>query len=200
MYYFVLRFAYGGVPTLHVPTDCLLYSVFVGWRRENPKVSSCVDCSTKCTTEDDGFGSRILRAAVEQLPRVRDYYPHKIFKRDSNVQVPPPAPLRRASCAYVDPIDPQPDPDTLHLPSNTPILSQMKLQFSSIMFASFAARQASAFAFNGRSQARDLASRAFTNSRIMYAKEGQAEVILVGCGAPNRGMGWYHGIQMLEDK
>jgi len=34
----------------------------------------------------------------------------------------------------------------------------------------------------------------------MLAKEGQAEVILVGCGAPNRGMGWYHAIQMLEGK
>ena len=32
------------------------------------------------------------------------------------------------------------------------------------------------------------------------AKEGQAEVVLVGCGAPNRGMGWYHAIQMLEGR
>lgn len=28
----------------------------------------------------------------------------------------------------------------------------------------------------------------------------QAEVILVGCGCPLRGMGWYHGVQMLKDK
>eukprot|EP00571_Detonula_confervacea_P012845 CAMPEP_0172301698 /NCGR_PEP_ID=MMETSP1058-20130122/3539_1 /TAXON_ID=83371 /ORGANISM="Detonula confervacea, Strain CCMP 353" /LENGTH=75 /DNA_ID=CAMNT_0013011913 /DNA_START=88 /DNA_END=312 /DNA_ORIENTATION=+ len=28
------------------------------------------------------------------------------------------------------------------------------------------------------------------------AKDGQAEVVLVGCGAPNRGMGWYHAVQM----
>jgi predicted dehydrogenase len=34
----------------------------------------------------------------------------------------------------------------------------------------------------------------------MAVKEGQAEVVLVGCGAPNRGMGWYHAIQMLENK
>lgn len=27
--------------------------------------------------------------------------------------------------------------------------------------------------------------------------ENQAEVILVGCGAPLRGMGWYHAVQML---
>lgn len=26
---------------------------------------------------------------------------------------------------------------------------------------------------------------------------GQAEVILVGCGCPLRGMGWYHAVQML---
>jgi predicted dehydrogenase len=32
----------------------------------------------------------------------------------------------------------------------------------------------------------------------MNAKEGQAEVVLVGCGAPNRGMGWYHAIQMID--
>lgn len=28
----------------------------------------------------------------------------------------------------------------------------------------------------------------------------QCEVVLVGCGAPNRGMGWYHGEQMLKGK
>lgn len=32
------------------------------------------------------------------------------------------------------------------------------------------------------------------------AKPGQAEVVLVGCGAPNRGMGWYHAVQMLENR
>lgn len=30
------------------------------------------------------------------------------------------------------------------------------------------------------------------------AAPGQAEVILMGCGAPNRGMGWYHAEQMLR--
>jgi len=34
----------------------------------------------------------------------------------------------------------------------------------------------------------------------MNAKAGQSEVALVGCGAPNRGMGWYHAIQMLEGR
>eukprot|EP00565_Helicotheca_tamesis_P005066 CAMPEP_0185726990 /NCGR_PEP_ID=MMETSP1171-20130828/2795_1 /TAXON_ID=374046 /ORGANISM="Helicotheca tamensis, Strain CCMP826" /LENGTH=365 /DNA_ID=CAMNT_0028395447 /DNA_START=311 /DNA_END=1408 /DNA_ORIENTATION=- len=35
---------------------------------------------------------------------------------------------------------------------------------------------------------------------VMKAEEGQAEVILVGCGAPNRGMGWYHAVQMVDKK
>ncbi len=37
-------------------------------------------------------------------------------------------------------------------------------------------------------------------TRALAAKAGQAEVVLVGCGAPNRGMGWYHAIQMLEGR
>merc|ERR1719203_2114727 len=66
------------------------------------------------------------------------------------------------------------------------------------MFASFAARQVSAFTVNN---ARNGAARSFSRgSKVMFAKEGQAEVILVGCGAPNRGMGWYHAIQMLGDR
>ena len=36
--------------------------------------------------------------------------------------------------------------------------------------------------------------------RAFAAKGGQAEVVLVGCGAPNRGMGWYHAVQMLEGR
>ena len=32
------------------------------------------------------------------------------------------------------------------------------------------------------------------------AGTNQAEVVLVGCGAPNRGMGWYHAVQMLDKK
>lgn len=43
-------------------------------------------------------------------------------------------------------------------------------------------------------------SRSFGGTPVMLANDGQAEVILVGCGAPNRGMGWYHAIQMLEDR
>jgi len=34
----------------------------------------------------------------------------------------------------------------------------------------------------------------------VLAETGQAEVVLVGCGLPNRGMGWYHAVQMLDKK
>lgn len=52
-----------------------------------------------------------------------------------------------------------------------------------------------------RIAARSMAtSGAIARTPAMYAEEGQAEVVLVGCGAPNRGMGWYHAIQMLEKK
>lgn len=44
------------------------------------------------------------------------------------------------------------------------------------------------------------ANKYFHTSLQMSAKPGQAQVVLVGCGAPNRGMGWYHGIQMLEGR
>jgi len=36
--------------------------------------------------------------------------------------------------------------------------------------------------------------------RAFAAEAGQSEVVLVGCGAPNRGMGWYHAVQMLEGR
>jgi len=32
------------------------------------------------------------------------------------------------------------------------------------------------------------------------AGENQCEVVLVGCGAPMRGMGWYHAVQMIKGK
>jgi len=41
---------------------------------------------------------------------------------------------------------------------------------------------------------------AFSRTIVANAEEGQAEVVLVGCGAPNRGMGWYHGLQLVEKK
>lgn len=43
-------------------------------------------------------------------------------------------------------------------------------------------------------------ARKISSSSLSAAKAGQAEVVLVGCGAPNRGMGWYHAVQMLEGR
>jgi len=64
------------------------------------------------------------------------------------------------------------------------------------MFSAAIARSA---AFVARpSTFRATANRGIAGSALNLAKEGQAEVVLVGCGAPNRGMGWYHAIQMLD--
>lgn len=83
------------------------------------------------------------------------------------------------------------------------------------MFASAATRSAAAYSIGksafvpsaGASRVAAAASRsasttsgAFSRTPTMYADPGQAEVILVGCGAPNRGMGWYHAVQMLDKK
>jgi hypothetical protein len=59
-----------------------------------------------------------------------------------------------------------------------------------MIFSSLLARSSSAFSVSG--------SRTLRTSAALFAKAGQAEVVLVGCGAPNRGMGWYHGLQMVE--
>uniref|UniRef100_A0A7S0TBE2 Gfo/Idh/MocA-like oxidoreductase N-terminal domain-containing protein n=1 Tax=Pseudo-nitzschia delicatissima TaxID=44447 RepID=A0A7S0TBE2_9STRA len=63
---------------------------------------------------------------------------------------------------------------------------------------SLAARRTAGFV--NRNAVAKTATRAYSGNAVNLAKEGQAEVILVGCGAPNRGMGWYHAIQMLEEK
>jgi hypothetical protein len=55
-------------------------------------------------------------------------------------------------------------------------------QIIATMLFSLAARKSAAFTPLSR-----VATRAYANTAINYAKEGQAEVILVGCGAPNRG-------------
>merc|ERR1719491_64971 len=52
-----------------------------------------------------------------------------------------------------------------------------------------------------RSKATTIATRTFRGTTALSsAQSGQSEVVLVGCGAPNRGMGWYHAIQMLEGR
>jgi predicted dehydrogenase len=63
---------------------------------------------------------------------------------------------------------------------------------------SLAARKTAGFV--SRNAIGKTASRSYAGKSINLAKEGQAEVILVGCGAPNRGMGWYHAVQMLEEQ
>ena len=35
---------------------------------------------------------------------------------------------------------------------------------------------------------------------VAEAGDGQCEVVLVGCGAPKRGMGWYHAEQLNKGK
>ena len=66
------------------------------------------------------------------------------------------------------------------------------------MLLSIASRNASAL-LRGKSPS-SSSSSAVATMRAFSAKTGQAEVVLVGCGAPNRGMGWYHAIQMLEGR
>jgi len=66
------------------------------------------------------------------------------------------------------------------------------------MFSALSMQRSAAFV--ARQTFRPQQSRAISSTLLRYAKEGQAEVVLVGCGAPNRGMGWYHAVQMLEKK
>ena len=81
-----------------------------------------------------------------------------------------------------------------------PSQTQMKLSIAmfSAAAASLSRRSATAFVVSRTSAStRTLVS----STRVLQvAAEGQAEVVLVGCGAPNRGMGWYHAVQMLDQK
>jgi len=76
-------------------------------------------------------------------------------------------------------------------------ISSKSTTIAATMF-SLAARRTAGFV--NRNAVAKTATRSFGGKSINMAKEGQAEVILVGCGAPNRGMGWYHAVQMLEDQ
>ena len=82
--------------------------------------------------------------------------------------------------------------------------------------SAFTSPHSSSITHRGRASSSDEAERRFparnsvaedtattstaTTTTTGGAKAGQAEVVLVGCGAPNRGMGWYHAIQMLEGR
>jgi hypothetical protein len=39
-----------------------------------------------------------------------------------------------------------------------------------------------------------------SSNQIIIMTATQCEVVLVGCGAPGRGMGWYHAEQLLKKK
>uniref|UniRef100_A0A7S1BTK9 Gfo/Idh/MocA-like oxidoreductase N-terminal domain-containing protein n=2 Tax=Corethron hystrix TaxID=216773 RepID=A0A7S1BTK9_9STRA len=59
----------------------------------------------------------------------------------------------------------------------------------------------SASAFVTKRPVQNAVRRALLHSTaIAPASKGQAEVVLVGCGMPNRGMGWYHAVQMIEKR
>jgi hypothetical protein len=77
----------------------------------------------------------------------------------------------------------------------------MKLSIAmfSAAAASLSRRSATAFVVSRTTTA---STRTLVSSTrvLQVAAEGQAEVVLVGCGAPNRGMGWYHAVQMLDQK
>ena len=66
--------------------------------------------------------------------------------------------------------------------------------------STFVVRQVSGFTVLRQAPKVAIGRGLATRSTPLFAKAGQAEVVLVGCGAPNRGMGWYHGVQMLENK
>jgi len=75
---------------------------------------------------------------------------------------------------------------------------------SLLTLATTSMRAANAFGFVAHrsfpGSVKQYSSGPFRNTMMMKAKAGQAEVVLVGCGAPNRGMGWYHAVQMLEGR
>lgn len=79
----------------------------------------------------------------------------------------------------------------------------MKLTLSAITLSLLTNMQHTA-AFVARksllSSTRASSSAAYSRTAALFAEKGQAEVVLVGCGAPNRGMGWYHAVQMLDKK
>jgi len=53
-----------------------------------------------------------------------------------------------------------------------------------------------------RSRTAFLAPLTLSRSAALFSSPSstQAEIVLVGCGAPNRGMGWYHAVQLLDNR
>uniref|UniRef100_A0A7S0C0P5 Gfo/Idh/MocA-like oxidoreductase N-terminal domain-containing protein n=1 Tax=Proboscia inermis TaxID=420281 RepID=A0A7S0C0P5_9STRA len=60
--------------------------------------------------------------------------------------------------------------------------------------------RSSTFLSNGVRSMSSTSGGAFRSTLQMKAESGQVEVVMVGCGAPNRGMGWYHAVQMIDKK
>lgn len=82
--------------------------------------------------------------------------------------------------------------------TSTPLLHKMHLTqtaTTTMAFSMLAARRGVNAFTNPTAFTR--AASTFRPSPLMFAEEGQAEVVLVGCGAPNRGMGWYVSLKRL---
>jgi len=77
----------------------------------------------------------------------------------------------------------------------------MKVQHVILSITMFSSSLKQSAAFLARQSFKPAAQRTISSTAAKHlAAAGQAEVILVGCGAPNRGMGWYHAVQMLDGK
>lgn len=92
------------------------------------------------------------------------------------------------------------EPRSFDLSRATSILRHHTMKIASINTISFTAMFASNIARSAAFLSSRTAVRSISSTAVNFAKDGQAEVVLVGCGAPNRGMGWYHAVQMLEEK
>lgn len=81
--------------------------------------------------------------------------------------------------------------DLLVAPANQLVSAYMK-SLAPLFFTTTAliTTMQRAFAFVSRQTVRHQPRAGISSSLLRFAEEGQAEVILVGCGAPNRGMGW----------
>ncbi len=73
----------------------------------------------------------------------------------------------------------------------------MKLSIVALLLATSTSDMGNVSAFTTTTS---TAAASVNRISLAAAKAGQAEVVLVGCGAPNRGMGWYHAVQMLEGR
>ena len=78
--------------------------------------------------------------------------------------------------------------------------SSLRMELADALTSGVSSTSTSASAAKKIEEGFDNTSSADVLAPSSGAKAGQAEVVLVGCGAPNRGMGWYHAVQMLEGR